>query len=605
MNNRPAVKAYALVLALFLCSVLIGIVAIWGFVEQGSLVRSLSRDSENLSDRMTQFRDPLQALFGTTNEIVDSLEAVEEEAEHLDQLLSEYREQSDKQNKDDGVRLAYIGRQIVDRYLDRARFLVDTLVKSPVVRSGIEGMRNEWTRQLKRGPQRALGKISGDVEEKYRLVDTVQSLTASAAADFFAIVEIGTAQQGQVMYSDDERLQGSSLSESNIFAQVVSENRIAKGLDRFAGELILGAGSIVRDKGGKDIAVVISGFRLNKRLLRLMERELGVSVAVSQEAQSPSGGESTLNATGLIPFDESVLQKQREFIAGTRESPLDRNRDIRQLESSATQVSKLTLRDKTILAVYSPLLTDKGVHLGTIAFARDLTGDTLQKQKIDRAQGQIKDRLATLNDAKRRNVERTKDQSVALDGLLNEVGNYRRLLQSAGTAAIEKAHQMWFLSIASLTIAFITFIAVLALIKIHFITALERSFADLRAAGDRHSFFQSVSSSADHAKSLRDAFNRVLPDTLTFLEGRAALVIGDAVESDVGLIIGDSWAELKPSPAAVSDVKTRLAKDRLLWVEAAKEPQVVPAGAGDSPSTTMPEDFARGRSAHFVVSFGH
>lgn len=306
--------------------------------------------------------------------------------------------------------------RLLDRRLDNAKFLGDAMIKAADVRNAASGFIRALGREfgVEHGDADA-ATVAADEEQRYSLLDFLESLVSSAGADVYAVIGCTGDLDGRVLASNQAVLFKRDLSDMALVQAARHNNRVSRGVDRLGDDLILGSVALMRSSGGQDVALLLCGYSLNSSALRTLDQDLGARLAVflPDSAGTWQVRHSTLvdadeRLIKAVPFPAEIASELRTRTLKAQIAARDGNQsvvDVMSLRAACRLVQEIEIDGAVYSAVWQGLIADSGALVGVLFIGRDVTAAVADEQRILKG--------AEAAGAKAREIADTRDQILA------------------------------------------------------------------------------------------------------------------------------------------------------------------------------------------------
>ncbi len=342
--------------------------------------RELSSTIENASE----------SIHTVVNESATNAKQLVKECRSLEGLIVTSDSDAEAERANTISALSETACKLMDLRIDNTKFLSDACVKSANVRKAVDGF---WHSNLEE-----LGEDVGEWaqdsdpwDDRAELEDFVAGLSSSAGVDFYAIVALNEPLKGSVLASNKSELYDLNLAETALFLASTRSNRIAKGYDRIAGNLTLGASAFIKNEKGKDIALLITGYSLDGAALRFLAEDARASLALYLPDSSGSfklEHSTVTNANGElasnVPLPPQVVTDFRDRMASARSNAVDGAIVPSAIRGDFRKVETVSTGDLHYTGAYQAILTEDGEIGGILFVARDATKSIDKSEQIQK-----------------------------------------------------------------------------------------------------------------------------------------------------------------------------------------------------------------------------
>ena len=385
-------KLMGVLLLLLFCTVILGTVALWGVSSQGKLLGDVAGNVRGVMDQTGGLTKKLLEAVQNANRTGEMAGQLGEQFNTLQQLFSDMDVSAQLARENNLSALAGITLQLIDRRMDAAKFLADAAVKARDVRDRASGFYYAGIKD-REGSEDSQSYPDGDpYEDREALNDYMSALVSSANADFYVILGLSGAYRGKGLYSDTEDLFDADLSGSTLFKAAIRENRITKSLDRIGDDLVVGAAAFLKSSEGKDLGVVICGYKLDVNTLRFLSEDLKAHLALFiadgkgnlSEARYSTLVDRKGEPVTEVPLPEGLVEDFTQKLRSLRERAKNAGETVDGLSirSDFLRVVQSEIGGLTYVVGYQALLTDDAGLLGILAIARDASEVVAQHREI-------------------------------------------------------------------------------------------------------------------------------------------------------------------------------------------------------------------------------
>jgi methyl-accepting chemotaxis protein len=392
MFNSINKKMIGVIALLLLCTVILGIVALWSVRRQGALLRNVAETAGEVMGQTAGLGEKLNEAAANAAEMGDMAAELGEQFKSMRQLIQDSNASARETQLENLSALAGTALQLLDRRVETAKFLADAAVKSRDVRESAAGFHYAAVEDAGGDPGIELKAGIDPYESLGVLNDFVGALVSSADANFYAVLGLKEPYRGKGLYSNEEAFFDADLSDSYLFEAAIRENRITKSIDRIGDDLALGAAAFLKTESGEDLGVLVCGYWFKLAMLRFLSDDLGARLALfvaDADGKLGKARYSTFvdqNGDVLddVPMDEGLADDFNRRLNGLKEKALNENQvlDGRSVRNEFLQVKEVGAGGLTYEIAYQGLLDDEGGLLGILAVARDITEMLAQQDEI-------------------------------------------------------------------------------------------------------------------------------------------------------------------------------------------------------------------------------
>ena len=392
MFNSINKKLIGFVSLLLLCTFALGVVALWSIREEnillrhvGNTVRTILGSTENLSNKVSLAAKDTKLMGEMAAQLGDGFKPVKK-------LIGDASIVS-KQNRINNLEaLAGTTLQLLDRYVETSKFLVDAIVKSRDMRESSPGFFYASIEEMGGVPDFQLSSNADPYEDMGTANDFIGSLVSSANADFYIAIGLKNDYRGKSLYSNQEGLFDIDLNNTYLFNSAIRENRITKSIDHINNDLVLGAASFVKSSKGEAIGILICGYWFSKSMLRFLSNDLKAQLAIFVANKNgevkkakystlvDSQGELLTNVPLPNTLSKDFTIKLKE--QGDKARKAGKSIDGRSIRKDFIKVHESEVGGLIYDIAYQGLITDDGDFLGILAIARDVTKAVTQQNLI-------------------------------------------------------------------------------------------------------------------------------------------------------------------------------------------------------------------------------
>ncbi len=389
MFNSINKKMIGMISLLALCTITIGMVALWSANKQDDLLKKVADTTGIVITQAAGMNDKLNEAAEDAGKMGDMAADLGEQFKSMRQLIQDSNRSAGETLRQNMTALAGTALQLLDERVNSAKFLGDAAVKARDVRESAAGFYHASMEDV--GIESGIEPNAGmdPYEQQGVLNDFVGALVSSANANFYAVLGLKGDYRGKGLYSNEERLFDTDLKDSYLFKAAIRENRITKSIDRIGDDLVLGAAAFLKSDSGVDLGLLVCGYWLNLDMLRFLSEDLGAGLALfpaDSEGRIGKVRYSTIlgkegDVVSDVPMDAGVVEDFTRRSAELREKALEGGRviDGRSARSDFLQVREVEAGGLTYEIAYQGLLDEEGGLLGILAIGRDIT-DTLARQ---------------------------------------------------------------------------------------------------------------------------------------------------------------------------------------------------------------------------------
>jgi len=396
------VKEKILIPVAFVGAGLLAVALVAIFRAQGAVgrIEGLGAQGNEVAGKVSLLGDGLNAAGEGSARLGELADSLGQSGVSLAGLVQEGAKAAALERERQIAQLAETATQLIDRRIDLARFLADTCIKSETTRKNATGFVHQSL--LDAGVKvEAWSGHDDPGAARDAVVNTVEALTASAAADFWCVIDRDSEQRGLALAASSEELLGKTI-ESHLVTAAIRDNRIARGIDMVGGRLVLGSAALMKTGDGRDAAVLLTGFTLDGAALRFLAADLSADLVLfSAHDDGWKQVATTLDLTKgklVIPPELTAWLKPA--------SAQDAKGDPRQARAALRLPQSFTLNDRAFSAVWQGLFDNDRRVVGVLLVVRDATEVVARSTKLD-AQGKAASEQAAAVGEKRRVVVAT------------------------------------------------------------------------------------------------------------------------------------------------------------------------------------------------------
>ncbi|HVR72869.1 MAG TPA: methyl-accepting chemotaxis protein [Planctomycetota bacterium] len=376
---------------LLLCMTVLGAVALWGMSRQGTLLRDAASEMQAVMDRTASLSAKLKEADNNANRMGERAVQLGEHFRAVQQLVSVAGSSAQEARRENLAALAGTTLRWLDRQLDSARFLTDTIVKERHVRENAVAFYQAAMDDLVLTPTMTLPEGVDPYEGHWIVRDSIDALASSLLADFYVAVGVDGEIRGKGFCSNDERLVPTDLSASVLYQGAMRQYRLTKSMDRLAGDLVLGAATFLKSDAGKDVAILVAGYRLDGSTLRFLSDDLRARLVLFLADDSENVAEarhSTLVdaegrlVTGISVPPDIAARFHRRLLEARKSGGKGSEIDSQTIRKDLLEVREVEVGGLSYIIGYQALLSDDAKLLGILGIARDTTLAILQQDEI-------------------------------------------------------------------------------------------------------------------------------------------------------------------------------------------------------------------------------
>lgn len=395
MGIRLTIRVRLFLLAGFLVTgvAVTGVIALLGSGTLATRVRIIGKGMDAVSATANQRGEKL-AQAGEDSLRLGALSGqLGDEAGRLRHLtILAAREAANMRSKTTAA-LAATSLRLLDRRLENAKFLSDAMIKAADVRNTASGFIRALGRDFAGGPVAdATTVLPADEEQRYALLDFLESLVSSAGADTYAVIGCAGELDGRVLVSSHAALIKRDLSEMALIKGARHSNRISRGIDRLNEDLILGSVALMKSSSGQDVALLLCGYSLDRSALRALDQDLGARLAVFLPDES---GHWRVRHTTLVDVESQLIKAvpfpveiEADLRAKTLKAQIEAKKgnrsvvDVLSLRAACRQVKEVEIDGAVYSAAWQGLIADSGELVGVMFIGRDVTAAVVDEHRI-------------------------------------------------------------------------------------------------------------------------------------------------------------------------------------------------------------------------------
>ena len=349
----------------------------------GGGMTAISASANQLGAKLTQASDDSVRLGSLSGQLGDQAGLLRELA------VTAAKDARNMRNEATSA-LAVTALRLLDRRLDNVKFLADALIKANDVRSTAAGFRRALYHELGVEQSADMSKPQ-DEEQRYMLIDFVESLVSSAGADTYAVIARDDGLDGRVLAANHAAILERNLSGMALVHTALRDNRISRGIDRMGEDLLLGSVALIKSNLGKDIALLLCGYTVDGAALRFLDQDLGARLAVFMPDADGRWQVRHSTVVGVdgklvktVPFPEQIAADLRGRTLAAHADAKNGNRsvDVTTLRTACRRVGEIEIAGALYNAAWQGLIADSGELVGVMFIGRNVSAAVAAELRI-------------------------------------------------------------------------------------------------------------------------------------------------------------------------------------------------------------------------------
>ncbi len=410
MFNSVNKKLLGIVALLLTCTCVLGGVALWGTAKQKTLLAGLESNIQDVFTKSHSLGIQLDETIDNSDRMGEMAAQVGKQFKAVQVLMDEADDSAAHARKYNISSLTTTALQLLDLKIDSAKFLADASVKSKDVRESAAGFyiacmedygitvkvdspppiiqTNAYGEQI----LQQVIEESDPYDDQGIVNDFISALVSSANANFYVVLGLEGEFEGKGMFSNDSEFFETNLKNTYLYSEAIKENRLSKSIDLLGNELTLSSAAFMKTDSGRNIGLLIAGYRLDLAALRFLSKDLNanLSLFVADENGNINNAKfSTLvNSEGNLLTDFSLpkgllgnFSKRLEVLTSEAQAKGT------SVDGKANRSDFIDIRENDIGGIvyttaYQALLTDNGKLIGVLAVSRDCNVAVIAQNQI-------------------------------------------------------------------------------------------------------------------------------------------------------------------------------------------------------------------------------